>query len=206
MKRALVFATMAALALLGAGCPSPNEPMYPMTEGSVWHWSTYVLSGSPQALDTLSTGTQTYTALGKATLANGREVTKFQSDVTAHYRTPDTTISTTVFSYAAEVGDTIFTYSDLNDTIGQRAMRLSPAVGQTWAVDSARTATVESQEDVMVASGVYRDAWKVKMTTVIGDIYQWYAPGTGLVKTWLDATAANHRTVVSSELTSATIK
>jgi hypothetical protein len=206
VKRAFVFATTAALALLGAGCPSPSGSLYPTTEGSGWHMSNYVLTGTPDSLDTLSSGTATYTAMGRTTLANGREVTQFQNEVTTRYPANDTTIAETSFSYVGEVGDTIFTYSRQSDTIGQRTMRSTPAVGQSWAVDSSRTATVVSQEDVTVAAGTYRNAWKVKVTTLIGDFYKWYEPGTGLVRTWLDETTAGSRVVVSSELTSATIK
>lgn len=211
-KRMLLFAAVAAAALLGASCTSSTtESIYPMTVGSVWHMSMYTLSGTALAsLDTVSTGTQTITALAKANLTNGNEVTKLQSDLSTRFKLLDTTLTSTTYSYVAEVGDTIFDYADLNDIIGRPVMRSSPAVGQTWTEDSSTTATVVGQEDVTVTAGTYKGAWKVKFTTSANgrsmDTYEWFAPGTGLVKASSDFTANGVQTVSNSELTSATIK
>lgn len=210
MKQTLVLAAIAAVALLGTSCNSSAGSIYPMTIGSVWNMSMYTLYGTTlAALDTMSTGTQTNTALEKANLSNGREVTKFKSDVTIRYKTPDTAITTTSYSYAAEVGDTIFNYANLDDTTGTPMMRLTPAPGQTWTAGSA-TATVVGQEDVTVAAGTYKGAWKVKFTTSNGgvtmDMYEWFAKGTGMVKAYFDYTSNGYQTQYSEELTSATIK
>jgi hypothetical protein len=178
-----------------------------MTVGSVWHMSTYYLFGTTTAsLDTLDTQTQTTTALEKARLINGREVTKFETDRIIHFKQQDTTVASTTYCYVAEVGDTILMYKDLDDTLGVRKMRSTPAAGQTWSEGSSGDATVIGQEDVTVAAGTYKGAWKVMRATIIANIYEWYAPGTGLVKMYYDTTTLGNRRVYSSELTSATIK
>ncbi|HTW92187.1 MAG TPA: hypothetical protein VMH22_10815 [bacterium] len=209
MTKPAVFA-VAAIAFLGMSCTSPTGPIYPMTVGSAWNMSECTLHGTTSAsLDTSITGTQTTTALGKANLFNGREVTKFRDDATDHYRAPDTIITTTSYFCVTEVGDTIFSYADLSDTVGVPMMRSTPAEGQTWTQGSA-TATVVGQEDVRVPAGVYRDAWKVKLTSSAGgvteDVYEWFARGTGMVKVSYDYTANGKRTVYDAALTSATIK
>jgi hypothetical protein len=207
VKRLLVLASVAAVALLGVSCTSPTGPVYPMTVGSVWHMSTYYLFGTtPASLDTMETQTQTTTALEKARLINGREVTKFESDLIIYFKQQDTTVASTTYCYIAEVGDTILRYKDLDDTIGVPKMRSTPAVGQTWSEGSSGDATVVGQEDVTVAAGTYKGAWKVMRATIIANICEWYAPGTGLVKMYYDTTTLGNRTVYSSELTSATIK
>jgi len=205
--RMLAFAAIAALAFLSTGCTSPTGSVYPITVGSVWNRSVTLLRGTTTAsLDTVETEIQATTALGKVTLINGREVIKIENDLTSYFRQQDTTAASTTYAYVAEVGDTVVTYADQNDTVGSPTMRLTPAVGQTWTSVSSGTSTVVGQEDVTVAAGTYKGAWKVRRATVIGNIYEWYAPGTGLVKMYYDTTLVGNRTVYSSELTSATIK
>jgi len=210
MKPILFLSTIAAVALLGTSCTPSGGPIYPMTIGSVWNMSSYTLYGTTLAsLDTMTTGTQTNTALEKANLSNGREVVKFKNDATVHYKALDTTITTTSYSYTAEVGDTIFSYTSLDDTIGTPVMRSNPAAGQTWAEGSV-IATVVGQENVTVAAGTYKGAWKVKLTSSIGgvgvDIYEWFASGTGMVKVYYAYAANGYQSEYSAELTSATIK
>ena len=214
MRRILFLAAIAAVALLGANCTSPTGPIYPMTVGSVWNMSTTTLYGTTGAsLDTWSTSTQTITAQVETTLANGKEVTKFKNEETIRDRKPDTaTVGQTGYCYVAEVGDSVLTYVNPSDTTGTTIMRSTPAVGQTWSEGSAATATVVDQEDVTVAAGTYKGAWKVKVSTTMADfpapvdIYKWYARGTGLVKDSFDFSAMGNEESYSSELTSATIK
>ncbi|MCX6841049.1 MAG: hypothetical protein NTX53_02015 [candidate division WOR-3 bacterium] len=210
MKRILFLSTIAAVALLGTSCTPSGGPIYPMTIGSVWNMSSYTLYGTTLAsLDTMTTGTQTNTALEKANLSNGREVVKFKNDATVHYKALDTTITTTSYSYVAEVGDTIFSYTSLDDTIGTPVMRSNPAAGQTWAEGSV-IATVVGQENVTVAAGTYRKAWKIKTITNIGgvtvEMFSWYARGVGNVKMHYEGEYQGHSQVFNEELTSATIK
>jgi hypothetical protein len=203
----LTLAAIAALTFLGMNCTSPTGSTYPMTVGSVWNRSVTLLSGTPAAaLDTVETETQTTTAVAKVTLINGREVTKFENDLTIYFKQQDTTVASTTYSYVAEVGDTIFMYSDQSDTVGVPKMRATPAVGQTWSEGSSGVATVVGQEDVTVAAGTYKSAWKVLRASIIADVYEWYAPGTGLVKEAYDDTTLGIERVYNSELTSATIK
>jgi hypothetical protein len=212
MKQILVLALAAAIALMGISCTSPTGPIYPMTVGSVWNMSTTTLYGAiGAALDTWSTSTITITAQQEATLANGKEVTKLENEETIHDRSQDTaTVTQTSYSYVAEVGDSILSYVNTSDTIGTTVLRSTPAVGQTWSERSGATATVVGQEDVTVAAGTYKGAWKVKVATTIidapVDMYEWYARGTGLVKDSFDLSAMGTETNYRSELTSATIK
>jgi hypothetical protein len=210
VKRLLVLAPIAAIALLGAGCTSPTGSVYPMTVGSTWNYAASTLTDTALAsLDTVSTVAQTSTALEMAKLINGKDVTKFKNESTIHHRRPDTTYTTTSYNYVAEVGDTIFVYVDTTDTAGTPMMRSTPAVGQTWTEGDA-AASVVGQEDVTVAAGTYKDAWKVKLTYNSGaastDIYQWFAAGTGVIKVSFDYTNGGTHTVYNSELTSAVIK
>ena len=210
MKRLLVLASVAAIALLDMSCTSPSGPIHPMTIGNVWNMSVSTLHGPAIAtLDTVSTATITRTALQKANLSNGQEVVEFRDDTTTHTRTPDTTISTTGYFYMAEVGDTIKSYTSLDDTTGTSTLMSNPAAGQTWT-EGTTTATVVGQEDVTVTAGTYRRAWKVKLSVSHGslafDIYEWYARGTGMVKVYYDASYGGSERVFDEELTSATIK
>jgi hypothetical protein len=210
VTRAVVFAAVAALALLGASCDSSSGPIYPMTLGSVWNTDEVTLYGTTAAsLDTVTTGSQTNTALDKVNLSSGREVVRFRSDVTTHYRDGDSTTTTTDYFCAAEVGDTIFYYANLDDTAGTIYMMANPAAGQTWSAGIG-TATVVGQENVTVPAGTYKGAWKVKLSfnlgLVSGDVYEWFARGTGLVKMYAVTTSTGFQSTSSSELTSATIK
>ena len=135
------------------------------------------------------------------------------NEETIRDRKPDTaTVGQTGYCYVAEVGDSVLTYVNPSDTTGTTIMRSTPAVGQTWSEGSAATATVVDQEDVTVAAGTYKGAWKVKVSTTMADfpapvdIYKWYARGTGLVKDSFDFSAMGNEESYSSELTSATIK
>ena len=134
---------------------------------------------------------------------------EFRDDTTTHTRTPDTTISTTGYFYMAEVGDTIKSYTSLDDTTGTSTLMSNPAAGQTWT-EGTTTATVVGQEDVTVTAGTYKGAWKVKLSVSHGglafDIYEWYARGTGMVKVHYDASYGGSERVFDEELTSATIK
>jgi len=210
MRQTLVLAATAAVALLGTTCSPSTGPIHPMTIGNVWNMSTSTLHGTAIAtLDTVSTATITRTALQKASLSNGREVVEFRDDTTTHTRTPDTTISTTGYFYMAEVGDTIKSYTSLDDTTGTSTLMSNPAAGQTWT-EGTTTATVVGQEDVTVTAGTYKGAWKVKLSVRHGglafDIYEWYARGTGMVKVYYDASYGGSERVFDEELTSATIK
>jgi hypothetical protein len=181
-----------------------------MTIGSVWNMSMYALYGTAIApLDTVYTGTQTNTAQEKGYNAAGRELVRFENDATFHIKTPFHDSTSTSYSFAAEAGDTIFSYAHLDDTASTIMMRSSPAPGQTWAEGSAY-ATVVGQEDVTVAAGTYKGAWKVDLTSSIRgvtvDIYEWFARGTGLVKVYYEYTDEGYESVYSAELTSATIK
>ena len=207
--RLLVLAAVTGAALLGPNCSPSLAPIHPMTIGSVWNTTTITLSGpAGGALDTVSTTTITRTALQKASLANGREVVEFKDDSTIHTRTPDTTVSATGDYYMAEVGDTIMSYKSLDDTIGTPVLMSDPVAGDTW-LEGTTGVTVVGQEDVTVAAGTYRKAWKLKLTVhspVTFDIYEWYARGTGMVKSYYDATFLGQERIFDQELTSATIK
>jgi hypothetical protein len=206
MTRVIVLAVIAAVALLGTACPGPTgDSVFPMTVGNVWNMSCYMLYGTAQPLDTWATGTITMTALAKANLSNGREVVKFKQDATVHYTHPDSTVIDTQYKYMAEVGDSLKSYTSLNDTIGMIVMMLNPAANQTWQ-DSGATGTVIGQEDVTVAAGTYKGAWKVQVGTGNQVIYQWFARGTGMVKQYGDNTNLGYEIVYDEELTSATIK
>jgi hypothetical protein len=181
-----------------------------MMPGSVWNMEAVTLAGAAGAsLDTVETSTETNTALDTVVLSSGRKVMRFRNDATTYHRDGDSTSVTTSYSYAAEVGDTIFYYANLDDTAGAIFMMSNPQVGQTWSA-GVTAATVIGQEDVTVPAGTYKGAWKVKLSTDLGlftvDIYEWFARGTGLVRVYSDATSQGYRTQYNSELTSATIK
>ncbi|HTW92222.1 MAG TPA: hypothetical protein VMH22_10990 [bacterium] len=205
VKRLYALAAVAAVALLSTSCNSKAGSVFPLTVGNVWNFSTYMLSGTTGSLDTASTGTTVLTALQNATLVNGKAVVKFKQDISTHTKTPDTTTTTTVYLYVAEVNDTIRVFVDTTDTTGTPLITSDPAAGQTWS-EGGSTATVVGQEDVTVTAGTYKGAWKVKLSNSGFDTYQWFANGTGLVRTYYDHTVGNAETVSDQELTSATIK
>ena len=209
MRRILIAAAIAAAALTGTSCDPNAGSIFPMTIGSAWHTESCLLEGQTgAALDTFETDVTTTTALEKANLANGKEVVKFESESTVHLRTPDSTYTTTGYSLLGEEDGAILSYGALDDTIGDTVMMLDPAVGQTWSPGPA-TAIVIGQEDVTVAAGTYKKAWKVKTITNIGGItvemFTWYARGVGNVKTHYEGAYQGYSQTFDEELTSATI-
>jgi hypothetical protein len=213
MRRILALAAIAAVALLGTTCNPAANDIFPMSVGSVWNMELCLLAGTTLAtLDTVQTGTVTNTALEKASLTNGKEVTKFKNESSVTVRVGESTAThdTTTYSYMGEDGDAILSYGSLDDTLGDTVMMSNPSVGQTWTQGSSATATVIGQEDVTVTAGTYKNAWKVKLSSTTGgyttEMFYWYAKGTGLVAVLYDYTISGFRQVFNQELTSATIK
>jgi hypothetical protein len=215
MRRILVLATIAAVALLGTSCNPNSNDIYPMSVGSVWNLEMLLLSGTTLAsLDTAQTGTLVSTAVEKATLSNGKEVVKFKSESNITIRRPDpqpdTTITSTSYSYYREDGDWILGYSALDDTTADTMMVSTPTVGKTWHQGTYAIATIVGQEDVTVKAGTYKNAWKLKLTSTSGGVtlesFYWYAKGTGMVKVYYEFTMGGYTQKYSQELTSATIK
>lgn len=210
MRRILIAAVIAAVALAVTGCDPNAGSIFPMTIGSVWHTESCLLEGQTgAALDTFETDVTTTTALEKASLANGKEVVKFESESTVHLRMPDSTYTMTGYSLLGEEDGAILSYGALDDTIGDTVMMSSPAVGQNWNQGPA-TAIVVGQEDVTVAAGTYKKAWKVKTVTNIGGVtvqmFSWYARGVGNVKIHYEGEYQGYSQVYDEELTSATVK
>jgi hypothetical protein len=210
VRRMLFLAATAAAALSGISCNPNAGPIFPMTIGSVWHTESYLLEGQAvAALDTFEADVTTTMAFENANLTNGKEVVKFKSESTIHLRTPDSTYTTTSYSVLREEEGAILSYGALDDTIGDTVMMSSPAVGQSWSTGPA-TAIIVGQEDVTVAAGTYKKAWKVKTITNIGgvtvEMYSWYARGVGNVKMHYEGEYQGYSQVYNQELTSATIK
>jgi hypothetical protein len=211
MRRILTLAAIAAVALMGTSCTtSGGGDIFPMSIGSVWNHDILIMAGTTTAsLDTFETGTATTTALEKANLTSGEEVVKFKNETTIHMRMPDSTYTSTTYSYMREAGDWILSYSDLSGTTPDTVMVTEPALGKTWHQNSG-TAEIVGQEDVSVVAGTYKGAWKVKATMTQGgstfDIYYWYATGTGMVQAHFETSYQGYSQTYDQELTSVTIK
>jgi hypothetical protein len=210
MRKILAVAAIAAGVLTGTSCNPDAGSIFPMTIGSVWNTESCLLEGqATAALDTFETGVMTTTALERANLTNGKDVVKFRSESTVHLRTPDSTYTTTSYSLLREDSAAILSYGALDDTIGDTVMMSNPAAGQSWSQGPA-VAVVVGQEDVTVAAGTYRKAWKVKTVTSIGGItvvmFSWYARGVGSVKIHYEGEYQGYSRVYNQELTSATIE
>jgi hypothetical protein len=205
MRRILVLAAIAAVALLGTSCKSNSGDIYPMSVGSVWNMDMVVTLDTTTIAspDTFATGTYVVTAVEKADLASGGEVVKMKTEMSQHMKMPDTTISFTTYSYAREAGDWILSYSDLSDSTGDTVMMTTPAVGKKWH-QGTDIMEVVGQEDVTVKAGTYKSAWKVKMSNSDVEIFLWYAKGVGLVKVSSETQTPEMMTTL--ELTKATIK
>jgi hypothetical protein len=206
----LIAAAIAAAVLTGMSCNSDAGSIFPMTIGSVWHTESCLLEGqTTAALDTFETEVTTTTALENDSLTNGKEVVRFRSETTVDLRSPDSTYTTTGYSLVREEDGAILSYGALDDTLGDTVMMSSPAVGQSWSPGPA-TAIVVGQEDVTVAAGTYKKAWKVKTITNIGGVtvamFSWYARGVGNVKMYYEGAYQGYSQVYDEELTSATIK
>jgi hypothetical protein len=191
-------------------CNRDGGSIFPMTIGSVWNTEFYLLEGqSVASLDTFETGMTTTTALEKANLTTGKEIVKFKHESTVHLHILDSTYTATTYSLMHEEGDAIVSYAALDDTTGDTVVMAYPAVGQSWSQGPA-TAIVVGQEDVTVAAGTYRKAWKVKTITNIGGVtvqmFSWYARGVGNVKMHYEGEYQGYSQIYNEELTSATIK
>ena len=211
MKRVLVPAAIAAVALMGTSCTTAGSgDIFPMSVGSVWNMNILVMAGATAAsLDTFETGTVVNTVVEKANLTTGPEVVKYKNEATIHRRTPDSTYSSTTYSYYREDGDWILGYSALDDSTGDTMMATTPTAGKTWHQGTS-IAEVIGQEDVSVPAGTYKNAWKVKLTSSQGgynvDMFSWFAPGTGLVKFHYESSNQGYSQVYDQELTSTTVK
>jgi len=201
MRRVLILAAIAAIALMGTSCTTSGGSIYPMSVGSVWNMDMVATS----AQDTFMTGTYIATVVEKASLASGEEVVKTKTEMNQHLRMPDTTMTTTSYAYIREAGDWILSYSDLNDSVGDTVMVTTPTVGMKWHQGTGTTEVI-GQEDVTVKAGTYKSAWKFKMTTTNMDFFFWYANGVGMVKGRTQYEDQGVQWLNELELTSATIK
>jgi hypothetical protein len=211
MKKLLIL-TVAALVCFMVGCKSGgSDDYFPMTVGSQWDYSGYTLYGTTNPpTDTMQTMTSTTIAQAKTTLSNGNEVVPFQSTTVKHILFPiERTDTTSVTGYARESGDVILSYSSTNDTTPDTLMITTLEANKTW-YDGSRTALVVGQEDVTVAAGTYKNAWKIKYTTVSGsdtmEMFQWFAKGVGAVKTHYETSESGFYIIYDQGLTSSTIK
>ncbi len=210
VRRTLLVAATAVAVLTGINCNPNAGSIFPMTIGSVWHRESYLLEGpSMAALDTFETSVTTTTAFEKVRLINGKEVVKFKGESAVHLRAPDSTYTTNGDTLLGEEEAAILFYDALEDTTGDTVMMSSPAVGQSWSTGPA-TSIIMDQEDVTVAAGTYKKAWKVKTITNIGgvtvELYSWYARGVGRVKMHGEGEYQGYAAVYHEELTAATIK
>jgi hypothetical protein len=207
MKRLSALAAIAAIFLIGVACSPSTDGIFPMTVGSVWNMDVVALSGDTlSALDTTQTGTVITTAARKVNLASGEEVVEFRDDYTVHLRNPDSTSTGTLYAYFREQGGYVLRYTALDDSIADTLLMTEPSVGRTWH-SSWGTCEVIGQEDVTVAAGTYKGAWKVRWTNGSGyETYYWYARGVGYIDSYFDIKVQNHRETFSQELTSATVK
>ncbi len=201
MRRILILAAIAAIALIGTSCTTSGGDIFPMSVGSVWNMDMVATA----AQDTFMTGTYVTTAVEKANLGSGEEVVKMKTEMSQHIRMPDTTITTTSYAYVREAGDWILSYSDLNDSTGDTVMVTTPTVGMKWHQGTGTTEVI-GQEDVTVKAGTYKSAWKFKMTTSGTDFFYWYAKGIGMVKAHSEYEEQSVEWMNDMELTSATIK
>jgi len=211
MKKLLIL-TVAAVACFIVGCPSGTDDYFPMSVGSQWDYSGYMLYGTANPpTDTLQTMTTTTVAQAKTTLTGGEEVVPFQTTTISHTTFPIVTTDTSIgTSYSRESGDYILSYGSTSDSTPDTVMTTSLVEGKTWHNGSNSTALVVGKEDVTVAAGTYKNAWKIKYTSVSGsdtmEMFQWYAKGVGAVKTHYETSESGYNMVYNQELTSATIK
>ncbi len=210
----LLIITIAAAFCLFMGCKkeSGSEDYFPMSVGSQWDYKGYQLFGeTTPPTDTFQTITTAIVAQAKTTLNSGEEVVPFQSTVITRQFFPivstDTVIDT---SYSREVGDVILSYESKSDASPDTVMVMPLEVNKTWHDGPNSTAQVVGQEDVTVAAGTYKNAWKIKYTEVSEsdtmEMFQWYAKGVGAVKAHFEFSESGFNMIFHQELESATIK
>ena len=212
MKKLLIL-TVAAVACFIIGCKSGgSDDYFPMTVGSQWDYSGYMLYGTTTPpTDTLQTMTTSTVAQAKTILTSGEEVVPFQTTTISHTTFPIAMTDTSIgMSYVRESGDVILSYDTLNTTIPDTLLVLPLEANKTWHNGPNSTALVVGQEDVTVAAGTYKNSWKIKYTTVSGsdtmEMFQWFAKGVGGVKTHYEASQSGYNMIYNQELTSSTIK
>lgn len=212
MKKLLIL-TVTAAACFIIGCKSGgSDDYFPMSVGSQWEFSGYILFGTTTPpTDTWRTMTNSTVAQAKTTLTGGEEVVPFQTTTISHTTFPivmtDTSVGT---SYVRESGDVILGYDSLSTSTPDTLMVMPLEANKTWHKDASSTALVVGQEDVTVAAGTYKNAWKIKMTSIIGsdttEGFQWYAKGIGIIKTHSEYSESGYNMISNQELTSSTIK
>ncbi|MGQ9708355.1 MAG: hypothetical protein ACUVUR_05715 [bacterium] len=211
MKKVL-FAALASGAILLLSCDlGGKEDYYPLTVGSKWEYSGYVLleTGTDAQPDTIIRMTAAFIANKNDKLSSGEDVTEMIATLESHYYYPnETTITQIDTSYTRETGNAILEYGSKDDTSPDTALVLPLEKDKTWHVNPGVIARVLIQEDVMVKAGTYKNAWKIEQTeTGTGyKTYYWYANNIGLVKIYNQHTEQSNTYTFNMELVSANIK
>jgi hypothetical protein len=179
--------TVAAVLIIGAGCKSKSDDIFPMTVGSTWKMDGYTLMGTTlAAMDTVQTSTIDTKVEKEAELTSGDKVYEFIATSVVHMFDPETTFTSSGTSYIREAGGAILSYESLSDPTPDTVLYTDLSVGKKWDSGDSSYVEVIAQENVTVKAGSYTNAWKLRSTTIDGadtmHVDMWLAPGVGQVK------------------------
>ena len=211
MQKLLVLTAVAAVLLVGAGCKSASDDIFPMTVGSTWKMEGYSLMDTTLDVpDTVQTFTTDMKVEKEAELTTGDKVYEFSSTTVTRIFNPDTTMTETSKGYMREANGVILSYESLSDPTPDTALFTDLSVGKKWNTGDSSWVEVMAQENVTVKAGSYTNAWKMTYFTISGgdtmQMHSWYAPGVGQVKMHYEMEVMGFQMVYHSELAEVDIK
>jgi hypothetical protein len=209
-KQLAVVAGVLGFMLSLSACSKPPATYYPLGEGRTWKYQIAVTTSSGE------------TRAGELTVSNlaarelkGKRVTPQKYEMEIHGQ-PHTMIQ-----YAAEdlYGVFIYAQQEANDVEPKISsttfytLKAPLKVGSSWdaTVDSPGGAQVSAKATVMsidevvdVPAGTFRDCVKVRTAATIAggkevEVFSWYAPSVGQVKTITPLGAADDKLLMQLE-------
>ncbi len=215
MRKALIALTLFGTLALFVSCDifGSKPDYYPLSIGSTWNWYAWTLmntgtDGTPDTVQTLTINTR---ATRNEKLSSGEDVVELVQVGTVHIRYPrESTYTIDETCYVRETDKFVLSYDNKNDPEPDTILALPLAAGNQWRVNQEMTAEALKQEDITVAAGTYRNAWKIETRAVYGNntvsMFEWYADRVGNVQYHSEQSYSGYTYIYHGELISATIK
>ena len=197
-KYALI--VLAGAALLASSCNifgSGDPDYWPMAEGNYWQFRNMTIRTYPDSAPdtTVSEDPMAWRCCGKETMDDGEEASAL-----------DIEDGDTVFF--RETKDAVLIYQYRSQTEPDTWLCLPLEEGRVWEYGNSAM-VVRGKETVTVPAGKYGDCWKVQHLGVLDqdyDVFTWFAPDVGMVRTEMAIESEGFSYVSRSELTEVNLK
>jgi hypothetical protein len=215
MRKALIALTLFGILALYLSCDifGSKPDYYPLSIGSTWNWYAWTImntstDGTPDTVQTLTINTR---ATKNDKLTSGEDVVQLIKVGTVHLRYPrESTYTVDETCYVRKTDKFVLSYDRKDDSEPDTVLALPLAAGKQWRINQELTAKALEQEDITVAAGTYRNAWKIETRAVSGGntiiMFQWYADKVGNVQYHSEQSYSGYTFIYHGELISATVK